>query len=400
MNPTLRLVIFFSILAAVAVGSHVYFYRRLVRDIALPPRWRRLASIALLALLLILLAGLLAGRALPHHLRRVVMFPIYVWLGIMFYTLLLLALADILHGGRRLLERLRGTSPTNLQRRIFLSRVAAGVALGGSAAITATASRDAMATSRLTVKKVEISLARLPAALDGFRIVQLSDLHIGATLGRAWLEAVMAKTQALHPDVVAITGDIVDGSVPLLRDELAPLTHLRVAGGIYVCTGNHEYYSGAIAWCNEFERMGLHVLRNERVAIGHGDATFDLAGIDDYSARFWAVPGHGADLGHALAGRDPARELVLLAHQPKQIYQAAHAGVGLQLSGHTHGGQLWPWLYLVRLQQPYISGLATHPGGPTQIYVSEGTGFWGPPLRLGTHAEITDITLRARSHAK
>ncbi len=138
--------------------------------------------------------------------------------------------------------------------------------------------------------------------------------------------------------------------------------------------------------------LGLRVLRNERVAVGDGTHTFDLAGVDDWSAR--GFPGHGPDLPRALAGRDRARELVLLAHQPRAIHEAAAHGVGLQLSGHTHGGQIWPWNLAVRLQQPYVAGLA-RVDNDTQLYVSCGTGYWGPPMRLGAPAEITRIKLRA-----
>jgi uncharacterized protein len=157
-------------------------------------------------------------------------------------------------------------------------------------------------------------------------------------------------------------------------------------------TGNHEYYSGAADWCAELERMGIRVLRNERVVIGEPDASFDLAGVDDHSAHGFA-PGHGPDYERALGGRDASRELVLLAHQPRQALGADRYGVGLQLSGHTHGGQMWPWNYLVRLQQPLVSGLGKVAN--TLVYVSNGTGYWGPPMRLRAPAEITELTLTA-----
>jgi predicted MPP superfamily phosphohydrolase len=177
-----------------------------------------------------------------------------------------------------------------------------------------------------------------------------------------------------------------------LRDAIAPIAGLRARHGVYFVTGNHEYYSGVDAWLAELTRLGVRVLRNERVEIGGGDASFDLAGIDDWSSRGMA-PGHGPDLPRALDGRDPARELVLLAHQPRAVHEAAARGVGLQLSGHTHGGQIWPWGFAVRLQQPYVLGLSRE--GRTHIYVSPGTGYWGPPMRLGTRGEITRVILRA-----
>jgi predicted MPP superfamily phosphohydrolase len=159
---------------------------------------------------------------------------------------------------------------------------------------------------------------------------------------------------------------------------------------VFFVTGNHEYFSGATAWVAELGRLGIRVLRNERVSIGQGEHAFDLAGIDDWSA-LRHDDGSRPDLPGALAGRDPSRAVVLLAHQPRAVVEAAQHGVDLQLSGHTHGGQIWPFGYLVMLQQPYIAGLHRH--GGTFIYVSPGTGYWGPPMRLGTRAELTRITL-------
>jgi predicted MPP superfamily phosphohydrolase len=242
------------------------------------------------------------------------------------------------------------------------------------------------------VATVEVPLAKLPAASDGTTIVQLSDLHVGAMIGRAFVEDVVRRTNALDPDLVAITGDLVDGSVPNLWDSLAPLAELRARHGVYFVTGNHEYFSGVDAWLTALPRLNIRVLDNERVAIGAGSGGFDLAGVHDYGAR--RMPeGPRSDMAKALAGRDPERACVLLAHQPKSVEEAASFGVGLQLSGHTHGGQIWPFSYFVRLAQPYLAGLHRH--GDTQIYVNPGTGYWGPPMRLGTRAEITRIVLRA-----
>jgi predicted MPP superfamily phosphohydrolase len=197
----------------------------------------------------------------------------------------------------------------------------------------------------------------------------------------------------LHPDLVVITGDLVDGSVGELRDHVEPLRRLSSRHGVYFVTGNHEYYSGADAWIAELPRLGVRVLRNERVSIGQNGASFDLAGVDDASAHGFGK-GHGANYARALGGLDPEREVVLLAHQPKQIMHAAPFGIGLMLSGHTHGGQIWPFGALVRLTEPYVAGLFRH-DPKTQIYVSRGAGFWGPPMRLWEPAEITKIVLVA-----
>jgi hypothetical protein len=176
-----------------------------------------------------------------------------------------------------------------------------------------------------------------------------------------------------------------------LREHVAPLGDLRAKHGVFFVTGNHEYYSGADEWIAELTTLGIRVLRNERISIGHGDASFDLAGIDDYRAKGFGGD-HGPDLARAVAERDPSRELVLLAHQPKHAFEAAEHGVGLQLSGHTHGGQIWPWGYMVKLDQTFVAGLDRLK--ETQIYTSCGTGYWGPPMRVGAPPEITLLTLR------
>ena len=196
---------------------------------------------------------------------------------------------------------------------------------------------------------------------------------------------------ALEPDVIAITGDLVDGSVEELAEHAAPLAKLRAKHGVYFVTGNHEYYSGADEWIAHLRKLGMTVLRNERVRIG-GEEGFDLAGIDDHSSGGFGN-GHGSDLRKALEGRDAARACVLLAHQPRGIELADELGVDLQLSGHTHGGQMFPWNLAVRLQQPFVAGL--HKLARAQIYVSKGTGYWGPPMRVGAPAEITEIELVA-----
>jgi hypothetical protein len=239
--------------------------------------------------------------------------------------------------------------------------------------------------------QLEVELARLPAALDGFAIVQITDLHIGNTIGRRFVESVVAMAQAAAGDLIAITGDLVDGSVRRLGGLAAPLADLRARHGVYFVTGNHAYYAGADAWLAHLPALGIQPLRNERASIGDAGASFDLAGVDDFTGRWYRS--HGPDLDAALRGRDPARELVLLAHQPRQVHAAARHGVGLQLSGHTHGGQIWPWHYLAAAQQGgLLAGHSFH--GATQLYISRGTGYWGPPVRFGAPAEVTRIALR------
>ncbi|MBW2735544.1 MAG: metallophosphoesterase [Deltaproteobacteria bacterium] len=374
------------------LGVHFYLWTRLVRDTALPLGWRRVLTIALGTLMFGLASFFLLRRSLPLETGRVVLFPIYVWMGMMFLIFVMLLSGDLLRLVFKIATALRNDGPMDSSRRLFISRTIAGAVTTSAIGLTTLASRSALALSNVVVEKVTVPLQRLPEALDGFRIVQLSDLHIGPTLDKHWLEGIVARVNALKPDLVAITGDLVDGSVEELGGEVAALAQLKAPHGVYFCTGNHEYYSGVGDWCTHLPKLGVRVLRNERVSIERGSATFDLAGVDDFNARGMAL-GHGPALSRALEERDTSRELILLAHQPRQIFEAAKAGVGLQLSGHTHGGQIWPWHYLVRLQQPYVAGLIDHEG--TQLYISQGTGFWGPPLRLGTRAEITEITLRS-----
>jgi predicted MPP superfamily phosphohydrolase len=237
------------------------------------------------------------------------------------------------------------------------------------------------------VKQVRVPLGKLPKELSGYTIVQLTDIHVGPTIGRAFIEQIVRTTNALQPDLVAITGDLVDGSVAALGALVEPLRELRAKDGVFFVTGNHEYYSGVDAWLAHLGTLGIRVLRNERVALRDG---LDLAGVDDTSAGGFGR-GHGQDVARAMEGRDTSRALVLMAHQPKAVREASKHGVDLQLSGHTHGGQIWPWGYAVRLDQPHVAGLHDHDG--TAIYVSRGTGYWGPPLRVGAPAEITRIEL-------
>ena len=244
------------------------------------------------------------------------------------------------------------------------------------------------------IRTVEIAHAGLPAALDGFLIAQISDLHVGPTIRRRFVHRVVTAVNALAPDVVAITGDLVDGPVAELADEVAPLAALRAPDGVYFVSGNHEYYAGVHAWLAEVRRLGIRVLQNEHVVIEHGGARLVLAGVTDFNAGHFERS-HRSDPDAALHGAPPdAAMKVLLAHQPRSAPAAARAGFDLQLSGHTHGGQFLPWNWFVRLQQPFTAGL--HQLDRLRIYVSRGTGYWGPPKRFGAPSEITRIRLLRR----
>jgi predicted MPP superfamily phosphohydrolase len=240
------------------------------------------------------------------------------------------------------------------------------------------------------VKRVDVPLAGLAPALAGFRIVQISDIHVGPTIKQDYLQAIVDRVNALEPDLVAITGDLVDGSVAELGGHVAPLAQLRSRHGSFFVTGNHEYYSGVDGWTAELRRLGVRVLHNEHVVLQHGGAALVLAGVPDFSGRHFDA-GHASDPAAALRGAPEDAPRILLAHQPRSAPAAAAAGFHLQLSGHTHGGQFVPWNWFVPLQQPYTAGL--HKLGGLWIYVSRGTGYWGPPKRLGAPSEIAELRL-------
>ncbi len=257
--------------------------------------------------------------------------------------------------------------------------------------VTAWGFVNARRTAR--VVKVDVPVAGLSAALDGFTIAQVSDVHVGPTIKRGYVEAIVATVNRLDADLVAVTGDLVDGSVAQLADHVAPLAGLRSREGTFFVTGNHEYYSGAAAWVRELRRIGLTVLMNEHVVVRRGDAQLIVAGVTDFGAGHFDRA-ESSDPRAALAGSPPAAFKLLLAHQPRSADAAEAAGFDLQLSGHTHGGQFWPWNLFVRLQQPFTAGL--HRWRRLWVYTSRGTGYWGPPKRFGAPSEVTLLRLVAR----
>ena len=237
---------------------------------------------------------------------------------------------------------------------------------------------------------VEVPIRNLPTPLADFTIVQLSDIHVGSTIKRDYVQAVVERVNSLDADLVAITGDVVDGTVAQLAPHTAPLADLVSRHGTFLVTGNHEYYSGAEPWVAEFERLGLRVLANAHVVLEHEGAKLVIAGVNDFSAGAFN-PAWRSDPQAALAGSPTGLPKILLAHQPRSAAAAAAAGFDLQLSGHTHGGQFWPWNHFVRLQQPYTAGLHRFDG--LWVYTSRGTGYWGPPKRFGAPSEITRLRL-------
>lgn len=265
---------------------------------------------------------------------------------------------------------------------------AAAVALGAGL-VTAWGYLNARRTAE--VVSVDVPIPGLPVALDGFTIVQISDLHVGPTIRGAYVRRVVRRVNSLGADAIAITGDLVDGSVAELADHVAPLAGLRSRHGTYFVTGNHDYYSGAHAWIRALQELDVRVLLNEHVVLRAGSACLVLAGVTDFGAQHFD-PAHRSDPQRAITGApSDAAVRVLLAHQPRTALAAWQAGFDLQLSGHTHGGQFLPWNFFVRLQQPYTAGLHRLHG--MWIYVSRGTGYWGPPKRFGAPSEITRVRL-------
>ncbi|WP_435602388.1 metallophosphoesterase [Streptomyces sp. bgisy130] len=411
-------------------GVHRYLWCRLVRDTTTPgSRPRRTGTAAAFVLPLTTLAALLAGRAgAPFPLQQAVAWPGYLWLALVLYLTLALLVGEVVRAiWLRALPAdeppARATSPTGPAhgpgpqapppspdpspipppspsptllpprtpalppvatppRRLFLARaVAAGASLAATAAVgygTATTLRGPV------VKRVTIPLAKLPRTAHGFRIAVVSDIHLGPVLGRAHTRRIVETINRTQPDLVAIVGDLVDGNVTDLAPAVEPLRELRSRHGAFFVTGNHEYYSGADQWVDHVRELGIHPLENVRTEL----PGFDLAGINDIGGQAEQA---GPDYDQALGDRDPARAVVLMAHQPVTIHDSVRFGVDLQLSGHTHGGQMWPFTYIADATNPTLAGLERY--GDTQLYVSSGAGTWGPPVRLGAPPEVTVVEL-------
>lgn len=381
------MLVFFGLVTSVSAGIHYYLWARLVRDIGWPAPYDRLLGWGAVLLALGLPLFVASARLLPREVAGPLSWLAYTWLGLMFLLFVLLIPADLIRGLAWLIERLAG-SPADPERRQFLARLFGGVV--GMGALGAAGYGVWSVMRPIAIKPVQVPLANLPEPFAGFVVAQITDVHVGPTIGREFIEELVAKTNAMEPDIVAITGDLVDGSVARLGPLLEPLSRLRARHGVYFVTGNHEYFSGAAEWVEHLATLGVRVLRNERVSIERDGAALDVAGVDDLTGGGF-LPDHGPDLAKALAGRDPARPLLLLAHQPRQVHEAAEHGVSLQISGHTHGGQIFPFNFLVPLQQPFVAGL--HRVRDTAIYVSRGTGYWGPPMRVGAPAELTRLEL-------
>ncbi|MFI8217693.1 metallophosphoesterase [Streptomyces sp. NPDC085932] len=420
---------------AVIVTANWYVWRRLFRDTTRGPGPARRAGAVLIAGGWVLaITALVAERSgAPFWLQQVLAWPGFLWLALSMYLLLAVLAGEVVRPFlRRFLERrdrageraaeagaatpaasptekvtVPGGAPSAVpaepepalasgppgdaarppapSRRLFVSRVVGGAAAAAAVGTVGYGTYGVLRGPR--VKRVTVPLAKLPRGAHGYRIAVVSDVHLGPVLGRGFAQKVVDTINATQPDLIAVVGDLVDGSVKDLGPAAAPLAQLRARHGSYFVTGNHEYFSGAEQWVEEVRRLGLNPLENARRELPF----FDLAGVNDLAGE---EEGQGPDFARALGDRDRARACVLLAHQPVQIHDAVEHGVDLQLSGHTHGGQLWPGNLLASTANPTLAGLERY--GDTQLYVSRGAGAWGPPTRVGAPSDITVIELASR----
>lgn len=366
---------------------HIYVGVRLLPELPIGALGRALGGLALCGSFALIIAGARARRAQNSSFAANL-----AWIGSLdgglFSSLAVLTVIRDIFLGPAVLFAARGEAAS--------LEAASAIAVPLLAAL-ATIMGYIGAKRRPRVVDVAVPLPGLPPALEGFTIAQISDVHIGPTIKRDFLRRIVETVNALDADLVAVTGDLVDGSVDQLAVHVEPLSHLRARHGTCFVTGNHEYYSGAPAWIAELRRLGLRVLLNEHVVLSHGGARLLIAGVTDYSAHQFD-PAQRSDPEAALAGAPAGlRPRVLLAHQPRTAPAAADAGFDLQLSGHTHGGQFWPWNLFVRLQQPFTAGL--HRLGKLWVYTSRGSGYWGPPKRLGVPSEIARVRLVAASRS-
>ena len=368
---------------------HAYMGARLIPSLGGWPLAQALLALVLLASLLLTPLGLTARRFKSQPLSDRVAWTGMLFMGL-FSSLIVLTLlrdAALLAGWLVL-----AAAPAAFNSAVLGSATAAAVPMA-AALMSFVGFFNARRTA--AVVRVDVPITGLPMALQGFAIAQISDVHVGPTIKRGYLQSIVSAVNALQVDLVAVTGDLVDGTVTELAHHVAPLAGLTSTHGTYFVTGNHEYYSGAQAWIVELQRLGIRVLVNEHVVLLHGEAQGQkallLAGVADYSAGHFDAS-HRSDPHAAMAGApSTAAVRLLLAHQPRSALEAARAGFDLQLSGHTHGGQFWPWNFFVRFQQPFTAGL--HRLQNLWIYTSRGTGYWGPPKRFGAPSEITHLRL-------
>ncbi|WP_335618109.1 metallophosphoesterase [Lentzea guizhouensis] len=390
----------FLLLLGVPTGlGHLYLWRRLVVDTTRPRTLgRRIGTLAIIGAFLVLMSALVVTRRVPPEYGKFFAWPGFIWLAVLFYLAIALGVAEI---PRRILLRKASAAPVPVGagaeaaepvevvpdpgRRLFIARsvaIGSGIAAGGVVGYGMT---EALGDPHLL--NVPVTLDKLQPSLSGFRIAVVSDIHLGPLLGRSHTERIVRMINEQEADLVAIVGDLVDGTVAELGEAAAPLRDLVSRHGSFFVTGNHEYFSGHEQWIAELDRLGVNPLRNEGLTVAGG---IELVGVNDVTGKSY---GDGPDFGRAMDGRDRSKPVVLLSHQPVQVSDASSHGVDLQLSGHTHGGQMVPFNLFVPLQQPSTAGLSKVDN--TWLYTSRGAGFWGPPVRVGAPPDITMVELRS-----
>lgn len=381
---------------AALIAFHWYAWRRLVRDTLRRGSVARRVGTVVFAAGPVLMVGAAVSEpaGLPFWLVRVLAWPGYLWMAVCLYLLLALLVGELVRPVLRWWLARRDAAAaeaeggaesgvvTGLSRRVFVARVVGGAVAATTVGTVGYGTYSLFSGPR--VQNVTVPLAKLPRSANGFRIALVSDLHLGPVLGRDFAQHVVNTINGTQPDLIAVVGDLVDGDVDDLAPAVAPLAQLRARHGTYFVTGNHEYFSGAAQWVEHVQELGMHLLANSRLEL----PAFDLAGVNDVQG---GSDGQGPDFTKALGDRDRSRTAVLLAHQPIVIDDAVAHGADLQLSGHTHGGQMWPLHYVMNQIQPTGAGLERY--GDTQLYVTRGAGSWGPPVRVGAPSDITVIEL-------
>lgn len=397
---------FAIIFTLIVIMVHFFIGRRIITPSGMKKSQKAVAWVFLYLLsATVIMAGLILGRAVTGAPRpvwlSVLSWVSYVQMGMMVLLFLLLLLRDVLRIIKKAVLKIRRKTGTtdeqshsngevDLSRRKFMVNGANLSIIGLSAGLTGLGAANA--TGDPVIEHVEIKVPNLPEGLNGFRLVQVSDLHIGPTLKRDFASMVVDKVNSLNPDIIAVTGDLIDGLVPVLENDVEPFKDFHSKFGTYYVSGNHEYYWGVNQWFEHVSKLGMRVLNNKSEIISTVDGDLLIGGVNDYDAERFTPDQPSSPVQAIYRNKNKKTDYkILLAHQPRSCFEAQKAGFDLQLSGHTHGGQFVPWNYLVRLQQPFVAGLDKYKN--MLVYTNRGTGYWGPPLRLGVPSEITLITL-------
>jgi predicted MPP superfamily phosphohydrolase len=388
----IRLWLFLAVAIGITIIGATYLVRRLAVQSTLP-RWIRrliLGHLVLGAALMMIAPPLYRASSDPHHSTWVtaVQWASFLMMGYLATLVFIVMLKDVSHLARITWCRLKKQSAPDLGRRRWVQNSFVWGATG-TAAVTSGAGL-AQVLKGPKVDRINVTIRNLPPSFEGYTIAQLSDVHIGPTLTKDFSLQLVKMTNDLNPDLIALTGDFVDGQVDQIGAAVDPFAELQSKDGVFFCTGNHEYYSGVENWMEKWRSLGVTVLENEHRVVRRGKEELVIAGVHDHRSNT-AHPSHRDDPKQALNGA-PETTRILLAHQPRSVFEAANEGIDLQISGHTHARQFFPFSMFVFLAQPYVSGLSQH-DARTQIYVNRGTGYWGPPHRFAVPGEISLIRL-------